>query len=227
MKRFYTAVTVTPDRGIELDGRPVKTPLRVALRLPTQALAEAVAAEWEAQTGTIDPRSMPLTGLANAAIDRVAVDRDAFVASLAAYGDADVLLYRAAEPPPLARAQLAAWNPILDWAERRYGIEFAPITGIVHRPQPPETLATLAAALGAFDDFRLVAMQPLITITGSLVIGLALAEGALDADTAWAASELDELWQAENWGEDELAIQTRAHRRADYDAALRFLALLA
>ncbi len=229
MRRFYKAVEVIPAEGgfgIALDGRAVKTPMRKALAVPLAALAEAIAGEWHVQGDSIDPASMPLTGLANAAVDRVAPDPKGFAAALAAYGDSDVLLYRAEEPPDLAQRQVAVWNPILNWAERRYGVEFQPVTGIVHRAQPIETLTALTAALHRLDDFRLVAMQPLVTISGSLVIGLALAEGALDEDAAWAASELDELYQVEHWGEDDLASKTRQHRRDAFSAALRFLKLL-
>lgn len=212
--------------GIALDGRVVRTPMRKTLVVPIAALADAIAGEWRDQGDDIDPASMPLTGLANAAVDRVAPDPKGFAAALAAYGDSDVLLYRTEEPPELAQRQVAVWNPILDWAERRYGVEFQPVTGIVHRSQPIDTLTALTAALHRLDDFRLVAMQPLVTISGSLVIGLALAEGALDEDVAWAASELDELFQIEHWGEDELATKTRQHRRTAFSAALRFLRLI-
>jgi chaperone required for assembly of F1-ATPase len=225
VKRFYREVAVTPDLGIALDGRPVKTPARVPLSLPTRTLADAVAAEWAAQGDDILPRTMPLTGLANAAIDRVMPDPAAFAASLAAYADADALLYRADGPGDLVRRQAAAWNPLLDWAERRYSVEFVPVAGVMHRPQPPETLAVLGSAIAAFPPFRLVAMQPLVTISGSLVAALALAERAFDEDTVWAAAALDELYQAEKWGEDDLAAAARANRRADFAAAARFLAL--
>lgn len=229
MKRFYTTVdvvAVAEGFGLTLDSRPVKTPMRLPLCVPFVALAEAVADEWRGQGEQIDPASMPLTGLANAAIDRVLPDSAGFAASLVAYADSDVLLYRAEEPEDLAQRQVAVWNPILDWAERRYGVEFVPVVGIVHRSQPPATLAKLAAALGGLEAFRLVAMQPLVTITGSLVIALALEQGALSDDAAWAASELDELYQVEHWGEDDLATKARQHRRESFTAALRFLRLL-
>lgn len=229
MKRFYTTVALVElgDRfGLHLDGRPVRTPMRALMAVPCKRLAEAIADEWQAQGEQIDPRSMPLTGLANAAIDRFLPGPASFAASLLPYGDSDVLLYRSAEPEELANRQVSLWNPILDWAERQFGVEFVPVVGIVHQSQPPKTLAKLAAALNRLDPFRLVAMQPLVTITGSIVIALALEQDALSADAAWAASELDELYQAEHWGEDELAVQARQHRRESFTAALEFLRLL-
>ncbi len=230
MKRFYTAAEArSGDDGwsVTLDGRPVRTPARALLAVPTAALAEAIADEWRAQGEAIKPATMPLTGLSNAAIDRVETDRDAFVASLAAYGDGDALLYRAEHPADLVRRQDEVWNPILAWAEAHYGVEFELAQGVIHKPQRPETLAALRAALAARDSFALAALQPLVTISGSLVAALALAEGALDADRAWAAGQLDELYQVEQWGEDELALAARTARRVSFDAAARMLSLLA
>ena len=175
MKRFYTDVTIA-DGAILLDGRPVRTPARAPLRLPTAALAEAIADEWRAQVDSIDPRAMPLTGLANAAIDRVAPDPDAFAVPLASYAEADLLCYRAEGPAPLVAAQEAAWNPLLDWARARYDIAFAVTAGIVHVAQPAETVARLAEALRARSPYGLAAMQPIVTIGGSLVAALALSE---------------------------------------------------
>lgn len=230
MKRFYTTAEARAGEcgwGVALDGRPVRTPARAPLAVPTAALAEAIADEWRAQGTDIQPATMPLTGLSNAAIDRVAPDRVAFIDSLAAYGDGDMLLYRAEHPADLVRRQDEVWNPILDWAERQYGIEFDLAHGVMHRPQPPATLARLRVALEARDSFALAALQPLVTISGSLVIALGLAEGALDVERAWAAGQLDELYQVENWGEDELALKARTARRVSFDAGARMLSLLA
>lgn len=224
MKRFWKEVT-TEGLGIRLDGRPVRTPARALLELPSRALAEAIAAEWAAQGEEIDPRAMPLTGLANAAIDRVAPDPAAFIRDLARYAETDLLCYRADEPEPLVARQRAQWDPLLAWAARRFDIRFELASGILHKPQPPATVTRLSAALAANPPFRLAPLSPLITISGSLVIALAVAEGAVDADTAFAAGHLDELWQAEQWGEDELALDSRTIRRADFLAAARFLAL--
>jgi chaperone required for assembly of F1-ATPase len=225
VKRFYTAVEAR-DGAILLDGRAVCTPARAALVLPTAALAEAVADEWRAQGDTIDPRSMPLTGLSNAAIDRVAPDPAAFAAPLAAYGDTDLLCYRAESPPDLMQAQADAWDPLLGWAQRRYDVHFAITTGIVHVAQPVATVARLREALETRGSFAQAAMSPLVTIGGSLVAALAVAEREIGADEAFAATHLDELWQAEHWGEDGQAQATRDARRADFLAAARLLSLL-
>jgi chaperone required for assembly of F1-ATPase len=225
MKRFYKDVTVA-DGAILLDGRPVKTPAREPLRLPTEALAEAVAGEWRTQGDSIDPRTMPMTGLSNAAIDRVAPNPAAFAAPLAAYAGTDLLCYRADGPEPLVSRQAQAWDPLLAWAQSRYDVSFTVTTGIIHAPQPPATVQRLSDALAARDPFRLAAMSPLATIGGSLVVALALGEGAIHPEAAFDATHLDELWQAELWGEDALALQAREARRADFLAAARFLTFL-
>ena len=229
MKRFYKQASAVPGAGgvaIELDGRPVKTPARAALIVPTEELAEAIADEWNGQGEEIDPRTMKLTGLANAAIDRVSPDPAAFAAGLAAYGESDLLCYRADTPQPLVQRQAETWDPLLGWARSRYAAEFEVATGIIHRPQPPQTIERLAAAVTSRDPFRLAALSPLVTISGSLVVALALAEGEIGLDQAWAAASLDEAWQAEKWGEDALAAAALAARREDFAAAYRFLTLL-
>ncbi|HYG29485.1 MAG TPA: ATP12 family protein [Allosphingosinicella sp.] len=229
MKRFYrkAAVRRAPDGGeLLLDGRPVKTPARRTLALPTAALAEALAAEWNAQGDKMEPRTMPLTGLANAAIDRVEPDKEAFAASLAQYGDSDLLCYRADGPASLVHRQTTYWDPILAWARRRYDVDFEIVTGIIHRPQPSATLARLTHAVLARDAFALAALSPLVTISGSLLIALALAEEAIDFEAAWSAATLDESWQAEQWGADEEATARLGARRAEFEAADRFLRLL-
>lgn len=226
MKRFYKQAAATGDNRIHLDGRPVKTPGRADLAPPSSALAEAIAGEWNAQGEDIDPRSMPLTGLTNAAIDRIAPDKDVFARGLAVYGESDLLCYRAEGPRPLVERQAAAWDPVLAWARRRYDVEFVIIAGITHQAQPANTLDQLAQAVLARDAFQLAGLSPLVTISGSLVIALALAEGAIDFDTAWSAATVDEQWQAEQWGEDAEAVAALANRRADFAAAHRFLSLL-
>lgn len=225
MKRFWTAVTVEGG-AVLLDGRPVRTPMRAALALPNVGLADAVADEWRSVEGEIDPRGMPLTGLSNAAIDRVAADTAGFAATLADYAETDLLCYRAETPPELAARQAAVWDPLLDWARHRYDIAFTVTTGIVHTAQPAETTVRLSAAVAARSAFELAALSPIVTIGGSLVVGLMLAESAIDADAAFDATHLDELWQAELWGEDWMAADARALRRADFGAAVRFLNLL-
>lgn len=230
MKRFWKTVSVERTEsgwGIRLDGRPVRTPGRVPLAVPTQAMADAIADEWRAVGDDIDPRAMPLTGLANAAIDRIAPDPRTFATGLARYGESDLLCYRSDHPVLLRERQDRVWDGPLDWARARYDVHFEIVTGIMHRDQPQATLARLADAIAARDAFELAALSQVVTITGSLVLALALAERALDADAVWAAANLDEDWQIEQWGEDMFATQARAVRQADYDAAVRFLGLTA
>lgn len=225
MKRFWKEVAVA-DGAILLDGRAVRTPARAPLILPTPALAEAIADEWRAVGEEIDPRAMPLTGYANAAIDKIGPDTAAFAAGLALYGETDLLCYRAENPPQLAMRQAEIWDPLLDWARKRYDIAFVVTVGIVHRAQPPETLARLSAAIAARRAFELAALSPIVTIGGSLVVALMLAENALTPDAAFEATHLDELWQAELWGEEWMAADARALRRADFASADRLLRLL-
>lgn len=226
MKRFWTDVAIDSDGVIRLDGRPVRTPGRAPLALPTPALAHAVADEWRAVGDSIDPRAMPLTGLANAAIDRVAPDPQAFAAGLAAYAESDLLCYRAESPAELVAREEAAWDPLLAWARKRYDIHFETISGVMHQPQPAATIARLADAVASRPPFALVALQPIVTIAGTLVGALALAEKAIGADDLWSAAIVDETWQAELWGEDPEAAKARAARRQDFDSAVRFLSLL-
>jgi chaperone required for assembly of F1-ATPase len=225
MRRFWKDVTVENGQ-MALDGKPVRTPGRAPLALPTPALAEAVADEWRAVGEKIDPRAMPLTGLANAAIDRIAPDPAPFASGLAVYGESDLLYYRAAEPEPLVTRQAESWDPLLDWARSRYDVHFETTAGVMHKAQPEATIARLAEAVAALDGFRLAGLSPVVTVSGSLVGALALLEGAVDTETLWQAALVDELWQAEQWGEDALAVQTRDAHRADFDAGARFLTLL-
>ena len=229
MKRFYKKAAARPAGDqfeILLDDRPVKTPARNALRLPTEGLARAVAEEWNAQGEEIDARSMVLTGLANAAIDRIAPDPEGFAAGLARYGENDLLCYRADGPDRLVERQAELWDPILAWGRRRFDIDFEIVCGIIHRPQHESTLRQLDHAVATRGPFELAALSPLVTIGGSLVIALALAEEAVDLDTAWAAATLDEAWQAEQWGEDTEAAAVLEARRRDFAAGYRFLTLL-
>ncbi|PTQ63137.1 chaperone required for assembly of F1-ATPase [Sphingomonas sp. PP-CE-3G-477] len=226
MKRFWTDVAIDADRVVTLDGKPVRTPGRRPLALPTDALAEAVAEEWRAVGETIDPRTMPLTGLANAATDPISNDPAQFAARLAAYGESDLLCYRAEGPPQLVERQAAAWDPLLAWARGRYDVTFAVTTGVMHVAQPDATVARLHEAVAAYDDFRLAGLSPVVTLTGSLVIGLALIEGEIDADAAWAAAGIDEDWSVEMWGEDWQAAQLRELKRKELGVGVAFLGLL-
>lgn len=229
MKRFYRTATLSPSAAgyaVLLDGKPVNTPARRHLIVPAQALGEAIAAEWNAQGQDIDPASMTLTGLANAAIDRVTPDPASFAADLARYADNDLLCYRAAAPADLAARQSREWDPLLAWARRRYDIDFALASGVIHVPQPPLAATRLGAAVAVLDPFRLAALSPLVTMGGSLVIALALIEEEIAPAAAFDTAHLDELWQAEKWGGDAEAIVVREARRADFAAAARMLALL-
>jgi chaperone required for assembly of F1-ATPase len=225
MKRFWKEARAEGGEVL-LDGRPVRTPRRNPLILPTPALAEAVAEEWNAVGEELDPRALPLTGLANAAIDIVAPDRLAFAESLARYGETDLLAYRAESPQALVARQAREWDPLLDWVRARYDVHVELAAGIIHRPQPEATVMRLREATAACSDFELAALSPLVTIGGSLIAGLALAERAFDPETLWDAVNLDELWQEEQWGEDALATKARNARRREWDAAVRFLELL-
>jgi chaperone required for assembly of F1-ATPase len=229
MRRFYREVRViAADRGhgIQFDGKPLRTPAKAELILPGQALAKAIAAEWRAQSDTIDLRALPLTRLASSAIDLVATRRDAVIAETADYAGTDLLCYRAAHPPELARRQEAAWQPLLDWAAARYDAPLIVTTGIAPVAQPPASLAAFATVVGAQDSMRLAALRLATAAAGSLVIALALLEGRLDTDAAFAAAELDETFQIENWGEDPERTKRRAILRDDLALAARFASLL-
>lgn len=229
MKRFWKEVTVDREGegwGLRLDGRPVKTPARAALNVPTEALANAIADEWRAVGDSIDPRSMPLTGLANAAIDRVAPERRAFAEGLARYAEADLACYRAEGPRGLVAAQAQHWDKLLAWARRRYDVDFRTTTGLVHVAQPDATVEALAHAVEALDPFHLAGLSPLVTVGGSLVAALAVVEKAIAPEEAWEAVSVDERWQLEQWGADAEAETALANRRSDFLAGARFLGLL-
>ena len=229
MNRFWSsaeAVTVEGGWGVRLDERPLRTPGRSALVVPTEPLAQAIATEWAEARETVDPRAMPLTGLANAAIDRVGEDRAAFVAGLARYAEADLACYRAEGPQTLAERQRESWDALVGWARRRFDVDFAVTTGIVHVAQPRPTVERLAHEVAALDSFRLAGLSPLVTIGGSLVAALAVLEGALTADDAWQSVSIDERWQIEKWGSDSEAEAAIANRRRDFLAAAQFLELL-
>lgn len=229
MKRFWKAAAAVPEDGgwaLQLDGKPLRTPAREPLLVPSEHLAQAVADEWNAAGEMVDPREMPLTGLANAAIDRIAPDPQAFAAELAKYGESDLACYRAEGPRRLVERQEKNWDQLLAWARRRFDVDFCTTSGIVYVPQPEPTLRQLGNAVAANDPYRLAGLAPLITIGGSLVAALAVLEGALTAEAAWDAVTIDEQWQREQWGSDEEAEAVLEARRRDFLAAARFLELL-
>ena len=225
MKRFYKDVAVVAaDEGfeIQLDGRPVRTPARAALALPNARLAEAVAQEWRLQGDMVDPRSMPFTGLANGAIDQIEPNRESFAAGIAHYGESDLLCYRAEGPAELIAREAAAWDPLLAWVQQRYDVTFRVTQGIIPIAQPPETLERLGAVVAFCDAFTLAGLSTLVTLSGSLVCGLALLDGVHDPETIWAASEIDEAWEMEQWGEDAEATARSARRAEEFLTAHDF-----
>ena len=211
---------------MHLDARPVRTPARALLTLPSEGLAKAVAAEWRGVGDKIDPRAMPFTGLANAAIDRVAPDPQQFATDIAKYAEADLCCYRAEGPALLIERQEEAWDARLAWARSRYGVHFRTTSGLMHVEQPAATVEILSAAVHALDPFRLAGLSPLVTIGSSLVTALALLEKAVSLEDAWSAVSIDEHWQLEQWGSDTEAELALENRRRDFIAAAQFLELL-
>jgi chaperone required for assembly of F1-ATPase len=229
LKRLYkhaAAVPVEGGYGITLDNKPLRTPAKRPLVVPMAALAEAIAAEWQAQGDTVDPLSMPQMRLTSIAIDLVMPRREAVLAELGKYADTDLVCYRAEHPPELIARQQAIWQPLVDWATLRYDAPLAVTAGIVPVTQPPETLRAFATALAAYDSLRLTAVHAATAACGSLVIGLALIEERLDAEAAFAAAQLDESFQIENWGEDAEQAARRANLREDIAAAAEFARLV-
>ena len=227
-KRFWKeAVAEHCDGGftVRLDGRPVRTPAKTLLVLPTLAMAQAVAAEWDAQEGVLRPETMPATRAANSAIDKVAPQMDAVVEEVARYGGSELLCYRAEAPAELVARQEAGWGPWLDWATQSLGAPLRVTQGVIHMDQPPESLARLKAEVARATPFELAALHDLVAITGSLVLGLATARGRLPPDAAFDLSRIDEHWQAEQWGEDEEAAVLEAAKRQALRDAGRFYGL--
>jgi chaperone required for assembly of F1-ATPase len=229
MRRVYKIVETRPVEtgwGVFLDGRPLRTPAKRELAVPRVRLAAAIAAEWDAQDIDIQPHTMPLTRLAATALDHTATARDRIIAEIANYAGTDLVCYRAEGPPKLVARQHETWQPLIDWAAGRYDAGLAVTAGILPQPQSPASLRAFAAAVAALDDFRLTALQAVTGACGSLVIALALLEGRLDAETAFAASQLDETFQIEAWGEDAEATARRALLAEDIRATACFLELL-
>ncbi|AWX92867.1 MULTISPECIES: ATP12 family chaperone protein [Paracoccus] len=217
-RRFWTAADVQ-DTGagweVRLDDRALRTPGKQPLVLPTEGLARAVAAEWDAQASVIDPNTMPLTRSANSAIERVTPQFDAVVAMLSDYGGTDLLSYRAEAPEALVEAQARGWDPLIDWAATELGAPLRITHGVLPVPQDEGALLKLRAEVSALDPFGLTALHDLVTLPGSLILGLAVIRGRLDADQAHALSRIDEEFQAERWGRDD---EAEAAARARLDA---------
>jgi chaperone required for assembly of F1-ATPase len=229
VKRFWTEVSVEPEGdgwAIRLDERPVRTPARAPFVVPSERLADAIAKEWRSVAETVDPRAMPLTGLANAAIDRIAPDRANFAGGLAKYAEADLACYRSEWPPELASGQAESWDGLLAWARRRYDVDFATTSGLLHVAQPQATIDRLSQAVAELDPFRLAGLSSLVTTGGSLLAGLAVLEKGLTPEAAWEAVSIDDRWQLEQWGSDPEAEKALQNRKREFMTAARFLELL-
>ncbi|MCO6383949.1 ATP12 family chaperone protein [Oceanicola sp. 502str15] len=218
-KRFWKAAEAVPEGegfAVHLDGRPVKTPAKAALTLPSEALARAVADEWAAQGEKIDPSTMPFTRSANSALDRVAPQHAEVAEIVAAYGESDLICYRADSPRALSRLQAEAWDPLIDWARDVLEAPLIVTTGVMHVPQPATTVESLRALVHRLDPFALTALHDLTSLSGSLVMGLAALDGHASPETLWTLSRVDEDWQISQWGEDEEASELAARKRADF-----------
>jgi chaperone required for assembly of F1-ATPase len=228
-KRFWKAVGVAADGGgytVALDDRPLRTPDRKALIVPTEALAEGIAAEWEAVEAEVRPLEMPLTRAANVTIDRVAPMASAVAEAIAEYGNSDLICYRADAPAPLVARQANAWDPLIDWARQELSAELRPVVGVMHLAQSPDALSALRRAVDLHDPFRLTGLHELVTLSGSLVLGLAVARGHIAATEAWSLSRIDEDWQSEQWGLDHEAEALARSRARDFLQAETYLRLL-
>lgn len=228
-KRFYerAAVGERTDEGfpVLLDGKQVYTQARRALAAPSRALAEAIAAEWNAQEDAIDPARMPLTRLANAVIDAVAEKPQAVVAEIEKYLGSDLLFYRAETPAGLVERQALHWDPVLAWARDTFGARFVLGAGVLHVQQPDEAIAAVRAGIPS-EPWRLGALSSITALTGSALLALALAAGALDVEAAWTAALVDDDWQMQQWGRDALALARRDYRFAEMQAAAEVLRYL-
>jgi chaperone required for assembly of F1-ATPase len=224
-KRFWKEARVVEAEGgyaVVLDGKGVKTPAKRALVVPTQAMARAIAEEWDAQEGKIDPNRMPVTRSANAAIDKVAVQHAEVAQMLAEYGDSDLLCYRADSPVELVARQAEAWDPLLDWADERFGARLVPVSGVMHQPQSPMALAALGQQVHDMDNFTLTAFHDLVSLSGSLIIGLAALHELREPQDLWQLSRVDERWQEDQWGIDEDAATTAQRKEKEFLHACSF-----
>jgi chaperone required for assembly of F1-ATPase len=231
MKRFYKETAAEAGDGgwrVLLDGKSMRTPAKAELVVPTRALAEAIAAEWREVPDKVDIKvtHLALTRLAATGIDRVTTQRERVIEDTAKYADSDLLCYRATVPSSLVQRQHENWQPLLDWASERYGAPLVVANGTSFVAQPSQSVARLHEAVAAHGDLALSALYNLTHIAGSVVIALAVAEGHLSAEQAFAAAQLDELYQIERWGDDPLALERRTGIWKDIETAARFLALL-
>jgi chaperone required for assembly of F1-ATPase len=227
MKRFYKQVSAAPAAGgfaVLLDGKPVKTPARNNLVLPTEHLAKAIAQEWRSQGEEVIATSMPLLRLANTVIDGVAAHRADVIAAILRFGENDLLCYRAHQPPDLVTRQKDGWDPLLDWVRQRHGAAMTVAEGLGHVDQTPEALAALRQPLESLDVFTLAGLHVIASITGSLVLALAVAEGFIPGVHAFQLSRIDEIYQAEKWGEDAEAQKRTAALAHELDKAVELIA---
>ena len=228
MKRFWKDAGVEPFEGayrVTLDGRPIRTQGGAPQLVPGAALAEALAAEWSAQGSEIDPKAFPLRDLADFAIDHVRADRAAAIAGLLRYAETDTLCYRADPDEPLYRRQLELWEPLVTAFEARHGVRLERVSGVIHRPQPPATLARLGEVLAAHDDLTLAALATLAPLAASLAVALAALAPDADPAALFAAANCEEDWQAEQWGWDPAAERDRAAKLAAFEVAAQFARL--
>jgi len=225
-RRFYTRASAAADGAVALDERRLRTPKGAPFNAPTSALAEAIAAEWDAQGEHIIPSSMPLTQLAFAAIDHTPGRREELVGYIAKFGETDLVCHRADAPPPLVARQSLLWDPLIGFALRDLGVMLPVVVGVLAAPVPRESLETLAAHAAAADDFRLTALAQAAGLAGSALIGFALVNGRLDAEQAFAVAALDDLWAQETWGRDEEAQARLDRERREFENIARFMQLL-
>jgi chaperone required for assembly of F1-ATPase len=226
MKRFYKGVSVGPGENgfaVLLDGKPVRTPGRNLLLLPTERLAAAIAGEWQTQGDAVIATTMPLLRLANTVVDGVAAHRDSVIDTILRFGENDLICYRAHQPPELVKRQGEGWDPLLDWAAQKHGANMRVAQGLTHVDQRPEALAALRQAFDGFDAFSLGALHVIASITGSAVLALAVADGLISGANAFALSRIDEAYQAERWGEDAEAAKRSANLARELDKAVELM----
>lgn len=229
LRRFYKEAAIREKDGswqVTLDGRPIRTPARHVLTVQAEALAEAIAAEWAAQGNEILPETMPLTKLANSAIDGVAGHEAQVREDILTYAASDLLFYRAEGPEGLIRRQAEVWDPVIAWARNRFGAEFRITTGVMPVNQPPETAEKLRPALEGHSPMLLAALHSITTLTGSALLTLAHLGGRLSVEEVWAAAHIDEDWQISKWGENAEAAKRRAQRLVEMQAASRIVSIL-